>query len=161
MASRDFSPPESARIFLSTSSPENWNAPARFRSAPMTVLGKILLQLFDDGEIGIEHVQRLLREVAHIQAGAEPHASRIWSTGPGNHLKQRGLARAVSSHDGPAFSAADGEIESFVNHTRAVTLVQILKDGHLFAGSRGDTKVEFHDLPFFGQFDLFDLVQAP
>src|SRR6202040_681969 len=34
MASRDFSPPESARIFLSTSSPENWNAPARFRNDP-------------------------------------------------------------------------------------------------------------------------------
>jgi hypothetical protein len=25
------------------------------------------LQLFDDGEIGIKHVQGLLREVAHIQ----------------------------------------------------------------------------------------------
>jgi hypothetical protein len=42
------------------------------------------LQLFGDGEIGIEHVQGLLREVAHVQAGAEPHASRIWSTGSGN-----------------------------------------------------------------------------
>ena len=31
---------------------------------PETVLGKILLQLFDDGEIGIEDIQRLLREVA-------------------------------------------------------------------------------------------------
>ena len=30
---------------------------------PETVLGKILLQLFDDGEIGIEHGERLLREV--------------------------------------------------------------------------------------------------
>jgi len=48
---------------------------------PETVLGKILLQLFDDGEIGIEHVQGLLREVAHIQTGAEPHASNIRSTG--------------------------------------------------------------------------------
>jgi hypothetical protein len=43
---------------------------------------------------------------------------------------------AVSPHDGPAFSAADGEIEPFVNNTRAETLVQILKDGHLFAGSQ-------------------------
>ena len=53
---------------------------------PNTVLGKILLQLFGDGEIGIKHVQGLLREVAHIQAGAEPHAYRIWSTGSGNHF---------------------------------------------------------------------------
>ncbi len=85
---------------MSTSSPENWNAPARFRSAPRPSWGEILLQLFDDGEIGIEHVQGLLREVAHIQAGAEPHASGIWSTGSGNHLEQRGLARTVSPHDG-------------------------------------------------------------
>src|SRR5215813_13755264 len=109
-------------------------------------MGKILLQLFDDGEIGIEHVQRLLREVAHIQAGAKPNPSGIWSTGPGNHPEQRSLTRAVSPHDGPAFSAADGEIESFVNHTRAVTPVQILQDGHLFAGSRGKTKLKLHHL---------------
>src|SRR5580693_6101295 len=123
-----------------------------------TVLGKILLQLFDDGEIGIEHIEGLLREVAHIQTGAEPHASGVWSAGSGNHFKKRSLTSAVSSHDGPAFSSADGEIESFINHTRAVTFVQILKDGHLFAGSRGNVKVEFNDLPFFGQFDLLDLV---
>src|SRR5579864_3673363 len=109
-------------------------------------MGKILLQLFDDGEIGIEHVQGLLREVAHIQAGAEPHASSIRSTGPGNHFKKRSLTSAVSPHDGPAFSAADGEIESFVNHTRAVTLVQILNDRLLFAGSRGETKLKLHHL---------------
>src|SRR6202049_99268 len=115
---------------------------------PETVLRKILLQLLDDGEIGIEHVQGLLREVAHIQAGAESHASGIWSTGSGNHLEQRGLARAVSAHDGPAFSAADDEIESFINHTRTVTLVQILKDCHLFAGSWRDTKLKLHHLAF-------------
>src|SRR5579872_5011755 len=95
-----------------------------------------------------------------MQAGAEPHASRIWSTGSGNHFKKRGLARAVSSHDGPAFSAADGEIEPVVNHARAVTLVQILQDGNLFAGAWRDTKIEFHYLPFFGQFDLLDLIQG-
>jgi len=50
IASRDFSPPESERIFLSTSSPENWKAPAKFRNAH-AVLGEILLQLFGDGEI--------------------------------------------------------------------------------------------------------------
>src|ERR1039458_8657626 len=96
----------------------------------------------------------------HTRAGAEPHASGIRSTGPGNHLEQRGLARAVSSHDGPAFSAADGEIEPFINHTRAVTLVQILKDGHLFAGSRWNTKIKLHHLAFLRQFDLLDLVQG-
>src|SRR5207342_3148872 len=86
--------------------------------------------------------------------------SGIWRTGSGNHLEQRGLARAISSHHSPAFSAADGEIEAFVNHTRAVTLVQVLKDSHLFAGSWGDAKVEFNDLPLLWQFDLLDFIQG-
>jgi hypothetical protein len=126
---------------------------------PEIVLRKILLQLFDHGEIGLEHVQRLLREVAHIQAGAEPHASGIRSAGPGNHFEKRSLARAVSSHDGPAFSTADGEIESFINHTRPVTLMQILQDGHLFAGSRRETKLKLHQHAFLWQLNLFDLIQ--
>src|ERR1700719_1226446 len=147
--SRFFAAGECANLFVYVFAGE-LECPRKVPQRPETVLGKILLQLFDDGESGTEHVQRLLREVTHIQAGAEPHASGIWSTGPGNHFKKRSLTSAVSSHDGPAFSAADGEIEPFVNHTRAVTLVQILQDGHLFAGSWGDTKVKFHHLPFFG-----------
>jgi hypothetical protein len=82
--------------------------------------------------------------------GAEANASGMWSTGPGNHFEQRGLARAVSPHDSPAFSAADGEIESFVNNTRAETLGQILKGGHLFAGSRGRRNSNFTTWRFFG-----------
>ena len=78
---RDFSPPDSARIFLSTSSPENWNAPARVRSAPMPSLRKVVLQLLDDREVRIEHVERLLREVAHLQAGAEPHLAGVRRAG--------------------------------------------------------------------------------
>ncbi|MGA8429782.1 MAG: aquaporin [Candidatus Sulfotelmatobacter sp.] len=46
-----------------------------------------MLQLFDDGEIGIEHVQGLLRKVAYIQTGAVPFAvasyitAAYWFTG--------------------------------------------------------------------------------
>jgi hypothetical protein len=38
--------------------------------------------------------------------------------------------------------------------------VQILEDGHLFAGSRRDAKLELHHLAFLWQFDLLDLVQG-
>ncbi len=38
--------------------------------------------------------------------------------------------------------------------------MQILKDGHLFAGSRGETKLKLHDLAFLRQFDFLDLVQG-
>ena len=68
---RVFSPPDSARIFLSTSSPENWNAPARLRSTPIDSVREVLLQLLLDGQVGVEQVERLLREVAHLEARAE------------------------------------------------------------------------------------------
>ena len=40
ITSRVFSPPESARILFSVSSPENWKAPSRLRSAPVDSFGK-------------------------------------------------------------------------------------------------------------------------
>jgi hypothetical protein len=36
--------------------------------------------------------------------------------------------------------------------------VQILKDGHLFAGSRGKPKLKLRHLPFLRQFDLLNLI---
>ena len=76
ITSRVFSPPDSARIFLSTSSPENWNAPARLRSAPIDSCGKSFCELLLDRQVRIEQVERLLREVAHLQARAELHRRR-------------------------------------------------------------------------------------
>ena len=40
MARRDFSQPERTAIFLSTSSPENWKAPAKVRREPRPSCGK-------------------------------------------------------------------------------------------------------------------------
>ena len=78
----------------------------------------------------------------------------------GDHFEQRGFARAVSSHHSPALAAADGEAEALVNDARSVALVEIFDHSDHFAGARGDTKVEFDDLPLFGQFDFLDLVQC-
>ena len=39
-----------------------------------TFLRKILLQLFDHGQFRVEHVERLLREIAHVKACAQPYA---------------------------------------------------------------------------------------
>ena len=79
--------------------------------------------------------------------------------GAGDHLEQRGLARAVAAHHGPALAAADGEIEAVVDHARAVALVQILDHRHLIAGARRHAEFELHHLAFLRQFDLLDLVQ--
>jgi hypothetical protein len=38
--------------------------------------------------------------------------------------------------------------------------VQILQDGHLFTGSRRETKLKLHHLAFLSQLDLFDLIQG-
>ena len=159
MARRDFSPPESERIFLSTSSPENWKAPASVRSEPMSVLREILLQLLDDGEVGIEHVERLLGEVAHREAGAEADAAGIGLDGAGDHFEQRGLPRPVAAHHRPALAAADGQVEAVVDHARAVALVQVLDDRHLVAGARRHAEFELHHVALLGQFDLLDLVE--
>ena len=71
ITSRDFSPPDSDRILLSISSPENWKAPSRLRSTPTDSCGKSCCDLLVDGEVGVEQVERLLREVAQLHARAE------------------------------------------------------------------------------------------
>src|SRR5439155_3813729 len=36
------------------------------------ILREVVLKLLEDGEVRIEHVEGLLREVSHAQAGAQP-----------------------------------------------------------------------------------------
>jgi hypothetical protein len=42
-----------------------------------TVLREILLQLLNHGEVGIQHIERLLREVPHGEIRAEPNVAGI------------------------------------------------------------------------------------
>ena len=76
-----------------------------------------------------------------------------------DHLEQRGLARAVPAHHGPALAAANRQAEAVVNHARAVALVQILDHRHLIARARRHAELELHHLPLLRQFDLLDLVE--
>src|ERR1700753_4106140 len=121
---------------------------------------KITLQLLDDGEIGIKDIQRLLREIAQLEAPARATGSAIRLRRCGNHLEQRGLARAVSAHHGPALTATDGEIEAVIDHARAIALMQIFNHGNLFTGTRRRTKLKLYDLALFGQLDFFNLIQG-
>ena len=77
----------------------------------------------------------------------------------GNHFEQCGLTGAIPAHHCPAFSAADCEAESVVDHAWTVALAQIFEYRDLIAGSRRHAKFELHDLPFLRELDLFDLVQ--
>ena len=43
----------------------------------MRLVREVLLELLLDRQIGIEQLQRLLREVAHLQARAEPDRPRV------------------------------------------------------------------------------------
>ena len=101
----------------------------------------------------------MLGEVAHVEAGAEPDTALIRRRHSGDHLEQSGFAGTVAAHDGPAFAAADGEREAFVDHPLAVSLVDVFDDGHLVAGARGHAEIEIDDLPLLRHFQLFDLVQ--
>ena len=43
---------------------------------------EVLLELLGDGQVGVEQVQRLLREVAHLEAGAEADRRRRRARAP-------------------------------------------------------------------------------
>ena len=159
MTRRVFSPPDSERILFSTSSPENWKAPSRLRSAPIDSSGKVLLDLLPHGELGIEELGRLLREVAHLHARPDADIAAIGRQRPRDHLEQRCLAGAVAAHDAPALAATDGEVDAVVNDALAVRLRQILENGNLIARTRGLAKVEVDDLALLRQLDLLNLVE--
>ncbi len=77
----------------------------------------------------------------------------------GDHFEQRGFARAVAAHHGPALAAADGEIETFIDDALAVSLVEILHHRHLVARARRNAEFEFDHLAALRQLDLFDFVE--
>ena len=159
ITSRVFSPPESARIFLSTSSPENWNAPSRLAQRADRLVREVLLQLLLDREVGVEQVERLLREVAQLEARAEADCAGVGRQAAGDHLEQRRLAGAVAAHHAPALAAADRQVQAVVDDARSVRLAHALEHGHLVAGARRLPEVELHDLPLLRQLDPLDLLQ--
>jgi len=126
---------------------------------PNAILREILLQLFENREIGIEHVQRLLGEVAHGEAGAELHVAAIRHGRARDHLEQGRLACPIAAHYGPAFATANGKAEAVVNHTRTIGLSQVCHYGHLIARTRRHAEIELYDSAFLRQFDLLDLVE--
>ena len=79
--------------------------------------------------------------------------------GARDHFEQRGLARAVLAHHGPALAAAHGQAEAVVNHARAETFVQIFDHRHLIARARRHAKLELHHVALLRQLDLLDLVE--
>src|SRR5207245_1952896 len=156
IASRDFSPPESARIRLSTSSPENWNAPARARSEPSPSWGKSLWSCSMTVRSGSSTSSDCCAKYPNVQAGPQAHASGIGRTRAGDHFEQRGLARPVPSHHRPTLSPPDGQTKPFIDHPPAVAFMHILHHHHLVAAARRDAELELHHLAFLRQLDLLD-----
>ena len=120
---------------------------------------KILLDLLPDRELGIEQLRRLLREVAHLHAGADTHVAPVRRQRAGDHLQQRRLAGAVPAHHRPSLAAPDRQVDAVVDHATAVGLRQILKHRDLLAGARRLAEVEIDDAPLLRQLDLLDLVE--
>src|SRR5260370_17471875 len=112
------------------------------------MLGKISLELCDNRQIGLEHVEGLLRKISHVEAGSQPDAPGIGRCRADNHLEQGSLARAVSPHHRPTLSAADNEIKALIDHALAVALVQVLDDRPLPPQPRWNTTLDLPHLPF-------------
>ena len=108
---------------------------------------------------GSSSVERLLREVAHLQARAELDDARVRRQHARHHLQQRRLAGAVLPHHAPALAAADGQVQIVVNDATSVRLADIFEHRDLLARARRLAEVEFHDLPLLRQLDLFNLLQ--
>ena len=124
------------------------------------ILRKITLKLLIDGEIRIKHLKRLLREVAHLQAGAQTNIAGIRRQRPGNHLQQRALPGSIAAHNRPTLAAPHGQVEPFINHARTEALVQVFEHCHLIAGTGRSAELELNHLALFREFQLFDLIQG-
>jgi hypothetical protein len=116
MTSRDRSPPESTRTFLSISSPENWNAPEQVAQHARRLVRVVVLQLLEHGEVRVQQIERLLGEVAHLQARSGLHGAGVGRERSGDHLQQRRLAGAIPAHHGPPLPAPDRQIQTVVEH---------------------------------------------
>ncbi len=104
-------------------------------------------------------VERLLREIAHLQARAQPDVTAVRRQLSGHHLQQRRLAGAVFPHHAPALAAANREVQSVVNDPPAVRFGDVFEHRDLLARARRRPEVEVHDAPPFRQLDLLDLVE--
>src|SRR5262249_50315217 len=116
-------------------------------------------ELLLDRQIGIEDVERLLREVPHPEAGAERDVSRIGREDAGDDLQERRLAGAVLPHHAPALAAPNREAHVAVDDATAVRLADVLQRGNLIAGSRRRPEVELHDPALLRQLDALDLLE--
>ena len=120
---------------------------------------EVALQLLFDRQIRIEQVERLLCEVAHLEARAQPDLAGVRSKHAGNHSQQRGLPRPVSAHHAPALAAPDRHAEPVVDDAVSVRLRNVLEHGNLIARPWRLAEIEPNDTPFLGQLDLFDLLE--
>ncbi len=83
---------------------------------------EVLLQLLEDGDVRVQQIQRLLGEVAQLDAGADGDVARVGLQRAGHHAQQRRLARAVAAHDRPPLAALDRQVQAVVDHAPAVGL---------------------------------------
>jgi hypothetical protein len=72
---------------------------------------EVLLDLLPDRQVRVEQVERLLGEVAHLEARAERTSPASGLERARHHLEQRRLAGAVAAHHAPALAAPDREVQ--------------------------------------------------
>src|SRR5436190_22286156 len=108
---------------------------------------KVFLDLLPNGEIEIEKIERLLREVAQLQARAESDRAAVRRQRAGDHLQQRRFSRAVLSHHAPPLAAADVEVEAVVDRARAERFLHATHLHDVFPRALRRAEVELHHAP--------------
>ena len=160
MTRRDFSPPRERGFACRRRRPRTGTRRGGPQGADALVR-EVLLHLLDDGELGVEELERLLREVAELEARPEPHLARVGREDAGDHLEERRLARAVLPHHAPALAAADREVERVVDDAPAVAFVTPASVATSSPERGGLPEVELHDLARLRRLDPSRSSRAP
>jgi hypothetical protein len=140
--------------------PRKLKRPGKTSQRADGLLRKIPAELLLNGDFGIQKIQRLLGKISHFQARPEPDNTGVWFHSTGNNLEQSGFSSPVFSHDAPALSSPEIEVQSVINDAFPVGLLHAFKCDHLIAGPWRLTKIELHDRSLSRQLDFLDLIEG-
>ena len=107
--------------------------------------------------------QLVLGVVGEIDVHAVVDGAGVGLFRPGDHLQERGFARAVGAHERHLVAAVHREVDAVVHRVVAVALHEAARPHHLISRARRLHEVEVHRLLLLGddRQRLLDLLDAP
>ncbi len=101
----------------------------------------------------------MLREIAKLHTGAKVHNALIWFSRASDKLEQCRFACAIHTHDAPAFAAANHEVQTIINRTATIGLVDAFEADHIFARTRSRREIKGNSLAATWWLDPVDFLK--